>query len=142
MQKFKIGDNVVRVRRDNGTYEPIGTTARVVGVSDGNWLSLVLTSGPRAGESATWLIMNVALNDPLEEAKRLLESKGYKVEVPKNEIIITEYTKSGDRVLWQVTPDGINRDRVFNSLGKLTMDKLVEAWAQVKAEEARRNSTP
>lgn len=138
MQKFKIGDNVVRVRRDNGTYEPIGTTARVVGVSDGNWLSLVLTSGPRAGESATWLIMNVALNDPLEEAKRLLESKGYKVEVPKNEIIVTTHTRN----YVKVNPAGATWLDGSQRLGASTLDILTEAWQKVKAEEARRNSTP
>lgn len=138
MRGFKLGDKVVRLT-DNSVAEPTGTTAELVGLAGSGWLSVRITSGPRAGLFATWLKKSVALFDPIEEAKKLLESKGYKIHLPENRFTFSD--NLGQKVT--VTPLSVqfNDPRMTASISRSTMNKLVEAWTHVQAEEERRKAS-
>lgn len=133
MSTFKAGDRV----EYTGSYSPRlrGLEGTVEDTQPNNVHVNFDGCGERVVFPSNLTLLEKA--NPVKEAKKLLESKGYNVTLPPNKVVF-----QGRNVPVTVTPAGarwVSGGAVY-SLYPDTMDKLVEAWAAVKAEEARRNS--
>lgn len=147
--EWRVGDRVEYVGNSDGLYPinrgAVGKVGTVTGLSSINLDSVTVAwddgytyaTAPRKRN----LRLVAAALSPLEAAKKLLEESGYNVTVaplPPNEVMVQgmvcPMTVSATGVDWR-SPSGLTP---FRRLSSQTMDKLVEAWAAVKAEEARR----
>lgn len=146
MATFKVGDEVVRVRFNNGfrgMYAQIGQRGIVTKVLGDRSSVLVEYTGRSdvsrhvmpEGEHWSITFTELVKSAELEKAKKLLESKGYKVELPKNEQRIP--TMFGDI---KVKEDFVDFSTPLDGITKETMNLLCDAWQQVQAEKARRAS--